>query len=234
MVYAAASLTNALTEVEARYEQESGKRVTTSFASSSMLAKQIERGAPADVFLSADKKWMDYLANKKKIDTGTRRDLLGNSLVLIAPEGRRVDFKMEAGFQFAESFKGRLCTGDPGHVPVGIYAKQALQHLGWWEAIARRIVPTEDVRAALTFVERGECPLGIVYSTDARVSDKVQTIGAFPADSHDPIVYPVALVEGRGEGGADFLRFLSSKTAEEIFRKYGFTVLRAIAGHRPR
>jgi len=221
-VFAAASLTNAISEVAALYEKEAAAKVTTSFASSSALAKQIENGAPADVFMSADLKWMNYLQDKSKIDKGTRQNLLGNKLVLIAPKGKGFDVKAEKGFDFAKAFDGRLCTGDLESVPVGIYAKQSLKLLGWWDAVKSRIVGTQDVRAALVFVERGECAVGIVYETDAKVSGKVDVIGTFPESSHDPVVYPVAAVTPQGKG---FVEYLGSPQAAAVFTKYGFTVL---------
>ena len=221
-VFAAASLGNAVSEIAGLYEKEESIRVATSFASSSALAKQIENGAPADVFISADLKWMNYLQDKNKIDKTTRRNLLGNKLVLIAPLGKGFEVKAEKGFDFARKFDGRLCTGDLESVPVGIYAKQSLQALDWWDAVRSRIVGTQDVRAALVFVARGECAVGIVYETDAKVSGKVEVIGTLPEQSHDPIVYPVAAVTPQGKG---FVDYLDSPQAAAIFTKYGFTVL---------
>jgi molybdate transport system substrate-binding protein len=222
-VFAAASLTNAIGEVSAQYEKEKGLKVANSFAASSALAKQIENGAPADVFISADTKWMNYLQDKNKIDTQSRRDLLGNHLVLIAPKGQSFKVQFDKSFDFSKAFDGRLCTGDLESVPVGIYAKQSLIALKWWEAIKNRIVGTQDVRAALVFVERGECAAGIVYETDAKISSKSETVGTFPDASHDPIVYPVAAVAG-GQG-KDFVEYLASPQASAIFTKYGFSVI---------
>lgn len=221
-VFAAASLSNAVSKIASLYEKESGVQVATSFASSSALAKQIENGAPADVFISADLKWMNYLQDKSRIDMVTRRNLLGNKLVLVAPLGKGFEVKTEKGFEFARKFDGRLCTGDVESVPVGIYAKQSLRALDWWDAVRSRIVGTQDVRAALVFVERGECAVGIVYETDAKVSGKVEVIGTLPDQSHDPIVYPVAAVTPQGKG---FVEYLGSPHAAAIFTKYGFTVL---------
>ena len=153
-------------------------------------------------------------------------NLLGNELVLIAPKGRPVTVKMEQGFDFASAFTGKLCTGEPGVVPVGIYAQQSLQHLGWWDSLQGRIVGTDDVRTALAFVERGECPLGIVYATDAQISEKVEVVARFPEASHKPIVYPVALVKGARTDAEAFLRFMTtSSEATAIYARYGFTRL---------
>jgi len=226
-IFAAASLTNVITELGAQYEKEQSVKVVNSFAASSALAKQIENGAPADVFMSADSKWMNYLQDKNLIDVSSRVNLLGNRLVLIAPKGRsfKVDFKK--GFEFAKAFDGRLCTGDIDAVPVGIYAKQSFNNLGWWDGIKTRIVGAQDVRAALAFVERGECSAGIVYETDAKVSDKVEVVGVFPDETHDPIVYPLAIVS-KSSGNASaksFASYLVSPKAAETFTKYGFTVL---------
>jgi molybdate transport system substrate-binding protein len=224
--YLTASLTNALKDLAVIYEQKMGVKVQTSFASSSVLAKQIEAGAPADIFISADLEWMDYLEGKNKIEPGSRRNLLSNSLVVIAPKSKTFPLKMEKGFNFAEAFKGKLAMGDPDHVPAGIYGKEALRYMGWWEAVSSRIVRGENVRAALAFVERGEADAGIVYATDAWQSDKVEVLGMFPEESHKPIIYPAALVKGAGNPAKAFLDFLSSEQAGNIFTKYGFIVLK--------
>ena len=224
-VFAAASLTNALADISAAYEKEKEAKVTQSYAASSALAKQIENGAPADIFISADTKWMDYLQDKKRIEAASRSNLLGNKVVLIAPKGRgfRVDFN--TSFDFAKAFDGRLCTGDVEAVPIGIYAKQALGNLNWWNGVKTRIVGAQDVRAALAFVARGECAAGIVYETDAKVSDKVEIVGVFPQETHAPVVYPVARVAGAKNADSAFLTYLKSPFAADIFRKYGFTPL---------
>lgn len=225
-VFAAASLTNALTEIGARWQADGHAQPSLAFGGSSTLAKQVEAGAPADVFASADTSWMDYLAERGRIDASSRVDLLGNELVLIAPKGQGFAVKMQPGFQFAKAFSGKLCTGEPGVVPVGIYAKAALESLTWWESLQGRIVGTEDVRTALTFVERGECAAGIVYATDAAISTKVDVVARFPADSHQPIVYPFALITGSRSEGKEFLRYLrNSQAAAEVFRRYGFVLL---------
>ncbi|BBA35065.1 molybdenum ABC transporter, periplasmic molybdate-binding protein [Methylocaldum marinum] len=223
-VFAAASLTNALSDVGKAFEAAHKIPVKFSFASSSALAKQIEQGAPADVFASADTKWMDYLDGKGKIDHSTRSNLLGNTLVLIAPQSKGFPVTMKKGFDLAGAFRGKLCTGVVESVPVGIYAKEALTRLGLWESIQPRVVGAQDVRAALNLVERGECDTGIVYETDAKLSKKVEVIGRFPADSHSPIVYPFALVTQSGDA-KKFLDYLKQKPSAEIFAKYGFKLL---------
>jgi molybdate transport system substrate-binding protein len=222
-VYAAASLTNAIGEISGAWTQAGHPKPTLVFAASSALAKQVENGAPADVFASADKKWMDYLAQRKKIDPASRADLLGNELVLIVPKGSAFQVTLDKGFDLPGAYKGKLCTGEPDVVPVGTYAKQALTSYGWWTALAPRVVGTDDVRTALAFVERGECPLGIVYATDAAISSKVEIVGRFPAGTHDPIVYPFAIVAGAGSQAGPYLEYLRSDAAQQIFRKYGFT-----------
>jgi len=219
-VYAAASLTNALGEIAKDYEAAHGVKVKTSFAASGALAKQIEAGAPADVFIAADNKWMDYLDGKGKVDHASRVNLLGNDLVLIAPKGKGFVAHFEKGFDFSQAFKGKLCTGETESVPVGVYAKEALTNLGWWEAIKPRIVGTDDVRAALDLVGRGEC-IGIVYTTDAQISNKVEVVGTFPDSLHAPIVYPAALVTQSGEAKR-FFNYLQG--TGEVFAKYGFKI----------
>lgn len=225
-VYAAASLTNAVTDIGAAWKAAGHEQPMLVFGASSALAKQVEAGAPADVFMSADLNWMDYLQQRDKIAAGSRVSLLGNTLVLIVPKGKGFEVKTERGFDLADAFKGKLCTGEPGVVPAGIYAKQALSSLGWWDKISSRIVGTDDVRTALAFVERGECPLGIVYATDAAISSKVEVIARFPAGSHKPVIYPVAQVKGARAEGVEFLQYVrTSPEAAAIFRKYGFSLL---------
>jgi len=232
-VFAAASTTNAVTDIAALYETDHPVKIRLSFASSSTLAKQIENRAPADIFLSANPKWMDYLAEKGMILTETRRDLLGNRLVLIVPGDSAIDgLQVDSGLDLAGILgDGRLSMGDPDHVPAGMYGKNAMMHLGLWDAIADRLARAKDVRAALVLVEREECPLGQVYATDAAISDKVRVAGVFPEESHPPIVYPAALVKQNTGGQANpgpealsFLDFLQSDTAARVFETYGFTV----------
>lgn len=223
-VFAAASLTNALSEISTKYEKETGIKIAHSFASSSVLAKQIENGAPADLFISADLKWMNYLQEKSLMNKSSRKNLLGNSLVLISPKGKSFAVQFDKAFDFSKAFDGRLCTGDIESVPVGIYAKEALSNLGWWKDIKSRIVGTQDVRGALAFVERAECNVGIVYETDAKVSSKVDLVGTFPESAHSPLLYPVAMTVNSKESAKAYLSYLQSDEAMNIFKKYGFNI----------
>lgn len=226
-VFAAASLTNALNDIGAQWQREGHPQPSLAYGASSTLAKQIEAGAPADVFGSADLMWMDYLDTRGKIEAGTRANLLGNELVLIVPKGKRFAVQMQPGFDIAGAFKGKLCTGEPGVVPVGIYAKQSLETLGWWSKLMGRIVGTDDVRTALVFVERGECPVGIVYATDAAVSDKVEILERFPAGTHKLIVYPFAQVKNARPEARAFLKYIETSTeAAAAFTRYGFILLK--------
>jgi len=226
-VFAAASLKNALDDVAADFAKAAGIRLTASYAASSALAKQIEQGAPADVFASADIDWMDYAQQKKLIKGDTRVNLLGNRLVLIAPKtSRRADVAIAPGFDLAAlADDGHIVTGDVRAVPVGRYAKAALEKLGAWTTAATKMAMTENVRAALALVARGEAPLGIVYATDARVEPAVKIIGTFPADSHPPILYPFAATATAKPQVARYLSFVRSPAARSIFERYGFTVL---------
>ena len=225
-LYAAASLTDALTELSDAYQkQHPGVAIKKSFAGSATLAKQIENGAPADIFISADKAWADYVQKRGLLNNQSRKSLLGNELVLIAPSTSNMSVLLDPAFNFNTSFNGRLCTGDPASVPVGKYAKQALTHYNWWAKIEARIVGTEDVRTALAFVERGECNLGIVYKTDAQLSKKVKVVATFPAASHTPIEYPGALTKNANAGSKAFWTFLQSDEAKAVFVRYGFTSL---------
>lgn len=225
-VFAAASLSSALNEIGKQWQQAGHPAPSLAYAASSALAKQIEAGAPADLFASADLGWMDYVEQKNKLAPGTRISLLGNVLVLIAPKGRGFKVDMRAGGDLATAFSGRLCTGETSSVPAGIYAKQSLTALGWWDALQGRIVGADDVRTALAFVERGECAAGIVYATDAAISDKVDVVATFPADSHKPVIYPFALVaDGRPEAAA-FLDYLkTSPAAATVFQRNGFVLV---------
>jgi len=223
-VYAAASLTNALQDIDATYTKRTGVAVAESFASSSTLARQIEAGAPAQVFISADTKWMDYLAQKGLI--ATQAVLLGNALALIAPADAPIaPQSIDSGFNWTNFLgdNGRLAVGDPDHVPAGIYAREALQHLRAWKTLEPRLARAEDVRGALTLVERGDAPLGIVYVTDARVSTKVKIVGVFPESSHAPIVYPAGVVKGADAPAVEnYYGFLRGTQARAIFARYGF------------
>jgi molybdate transport system substrate-binding protein len=225
-VFAAASLTNAFTDIAVKWRLAGHPLPSMSFGASSTLAKQIDAGAPADVFASADVAWMDYLDQHGRLAAGSRSNVLGNSLVMIVPKGQRLAVEMRSGFDLAAAFRGKLCTGEAGVVPVGIYAKQSLETLGWWQSIRPRIVGTDDVRTALAFVERGECQLGIVYATDAGISDKVDVVATLPESSHAPIVYPIALVDGGRVAAKAFVRYLAeSPDAAAIYTRYGFTRL---------
>ena len=227
LVFAAASLRNALDDVNAEYQRQTGHKVVVSYASSPTLAKQIESAAPADVFISADLDWMDYLAQRRLIKPGTRRNLLGNRLVLISPTGAQRDVTISPGFPLANLLgSGRLAMADPDAVPAGKYGKAALEHLGVWASVQARIARAENVRAALALVARGEAPLGIVYQTDAAAEAKVKVVGFFPEDSHPPIAYPVAAVAASTAGTAAYLEFLRSAAAKQYFEKQGFTLLK--------
>ena len=221
-VFAAASLTNAFDQVALAWRQLGNPAPVLVYGASSALAKQIDAGAPADIYASADTSWMDYLAQRGRLRAGSRFNLLGNTLVLIAPAGSAVPVQMQRGFKLAAAFDGKLCIAEPGVVPAGIYAQQSLQHFAWWQPLQGRIVGTDDVRTALTFVERGECALGIVYATDARVSRKVQIVAHFPQASHQPIVYPFALTAEASVQAAELFAFLNSKAARSIFTQHGF------------
>lgn len=225
-VFAAASTTDALDEVGRAFTAKTGHTIRPSYASSSTLAKQIENGAPVHLYLSANEKWVDYLEEHKLLAPGTRTSLLGNSVVLIAAKGSKVpDIEIGTGFDLAAALQGgRLAVGDPDHVPAGIYAKEALTNLGVWAVLEPRLARMNDVRAALTLVERGEAPYGIVYATDAAAAG-VRVVGAFPASSHTPVTYPAALVAGGDTPAARaLLAFLGSPEAKAVFRRHGFTV----------
>ncbi len=226
-VFAAASMKNALDDIHAAFTGKTGIKVVASYAASPALMKQIEQGAPADIFASADLDWMDYGSQKKVIRDDTRGRSARNQLVLIAPK----DFKLEnvsigPGFDLARlAGDGRIVTGDVRAVPVGKYAKAALEKLGAWQAAAPKFAMTENVRVALTLVARGEAALGIVYATDAKVEPAVRVIGVFPPDSHPAIVYPVAATVTAKPDAAGYLDYLRSATAKAIFERYGFTFL---------
>jgi molybdate transport system substrate-binding protein len=206
-VFAAASLTNVLQELGDGFTRETTIPIRFSFAASSALARQIESGAPADIFFSADLEWMDYLQTRNLIRRDSRHDVLGNRLVLIAPADSTLKLKIEPQFPLAAALgKGRLATGDPDSVPVGRYAREALTTLGVWNAVADRIVRADSVRSALAFVDRGEVPLGIVYETDALIDKKVRVVDVFPAASHLPIVYPIAVTTA---GKTDSEKFIA-------------------------
>jgi molybdate transport system substrate-binding protein len=226
-VFAAASMKNALDDIDAAYTAKTGVKIAASYAASSALAKQIEQGAPADIFVSADTDWMEYATTKKTINAPTRVNLLGNSIVLIAPKDSKIDnVNIGQGFDLARlAGDGKIATGDVKAVPVGKYAKAALEKLGAWKAAEPKFAMAESVRAALTLVARGEAALGIVYATDAKVEPGVRIVGTFPADSHPSIIYPVAATATARSEAADYLAFLRSSAAKTVFEKYGFTFL---------
>ncbi|PTM60221.1 molybdate ABC transporter substrate-binding protein [Phreatobacter oligotrophus] len=229
VVFAAASLQTALTAIAADWQRETGKRVTFSFAASSALARQLDQGAPADLFASADLDWMDFAEQRRLIRAGTRRTLLGNSLVLVEPVSETpVALAIAPGFPLAAAIgASRLATGNVQSVPVGRYAQAALTALGVWTEVAPRIAGADNVRAALALVARGEARFGIVYATDARTEPRVRVVGTFPAGSHPPIAYPVAVTAGSTHPDAvAFLAYLASPAAVRIFEAEGFTVLR--------
>jgi molybdate transport system substrate-binding protein len=226
-VFAAASLQNALQAVAQKYREQTGRSVRYSFAASSNLARQIEQGAPAAIFASADEQWMDYLQQRKLIVDDTRKSLLGNRLVLVVPAANPVQVELKPGFDLTALLgaDGRWVTGDPASVPVGRYAEEALKSLGAWGKAQTRLVRAENVRVALAFVERREVAAGIVYETDAAVSKNVRIAAAFPAESHKPVSYPFAVIGKHDHPAArEFLKFLESNAAREIWRSFGFSV----------
>ena len=224
LVFAAASLTDAVQEASAAYEKTVRVTVKSSFDSSSVLARQIEAGAPADVFFSADTKWMDYLQSRNLIQAASRKNVLGNRLVLIAPAQSQIQLRIAPHFPLAAALgKGRLATGDPDSVPAGRYARSALTKLGVWDEIAPRLAPAENVRIALLYVARGEAPLGIVYASDALAAKSVRVVDTFPADTHEPIVYPIALTKSAKAEAAAFVAYLAGPQRLQLFSKYGFT-----------
>lgn len=227
VVFAAASLKNALDEVNAAWKAETGKSATISYAASSALAKQIESGAPADVFVSADLDWMNYLEGKKLIKAETRETLLGNDIVLIAPKDSAASTDIKDGFPLKDLLAGgKLAMGSVASVPAGKYGKAALEKLGVWDSVKGDVAEAENVRAALVLVARGEAPLGIVYKTDAASDPSVKIVGTFPADSHPPILYPVAqTADATSADGASFQTYLRSDKAKAAFEKQGFNIL---------
>jgi len=225
-VFAAASLTNAMQDIATQYQKGKTVEIASSFASSSTLARQIEAGAPADLFISADQKWMDYVVGKDTIKADSRETLLGNSLVVVAPKASNIgDVAINAKTDWAALLKGgRLAVGDPDHVPAGIYAKEALQKLGAWDTLSPQLAPAEDVRGALALVERDEAPIAIVYGSDAVASKGVKVVGTFPEDSHKKVEYPIAIVKGHDNPTVSaFYTYLKGPEAAAIFQRYGFT-----------
>lgn len=226
-VFAAASLQEALTAAGAAWTARSGTPVRFSFGASSAMARQIDHGAPADVFLSADEEWMDWLEGRRGIVVATRRRLLSNQLALIAPAGSKTALKIAPGMPLARTLgSGRLAVADTVAVPAGRYAQASLTSLGVWTSVSGKLLPAENVRTALAYVARGEAALGIVYVTDAKAEPRVRVVGLFPASSHPPIVYPGAVTASSRDGRArSFLDFLQGPRAIAIFKRYGFGVL---------
>ncbi|AWC25328.1 Molybdate-binding periplasmic protein precursor [Aminobacter sp. MSH1] len=233
VVFAAASLKNALDAVDAAWKAESGKSATASYAASSALAKQIEEGAPADVFISADLDWMKYLADKKLIKDDSDVKLLGNRIVLVAPKDTGAKAEIAPNFELAALLgDGRLAMGDVKAVPAGKYGKAALEKLGVWSSVEGKIAQAENVRAALKLVSTGEAPLGIVYQTDATAEPGVKVVGVFPEDSHPPIVYPVGVTaDSKSADAAAYVKYLQSAKAKELFEAQGFTMLAPVASN---
>jgi len=227
-VFAAASMKNALDAANAEWQKETGNETTVSYAASSALAKQIEAAAPADLFISADLAWMDYVAEKKLIREDTRSNLLGNRIVLIAPKDKAEKVEIKEGFDLAGLIgDGKLAMGAVDSVPAGKYGKAALEKLGVWSSVEGKVAGAESVRAALALVSRGEAPYGIVYQTDAAADPGVAIVGAFPEDSHPPIIYPVAiLADSKSPAASAYLDFLKSDKAAPFFTEQGFTVLK--------
>ena len=225
-VFAAASLTNALQEIATQYQQGKDVQVVSSFASSSTLARQIEQGAPADLFISADQQWMDYAIDKQQMVKDSRYTLLDNDLVLIAAKDSKLDkVAITPQTDWQQLLNGeRLAVGDPDHVPAGIYAKEALQNLKAWSQLAPKLARANNVRSAMALVERQETQLGIVYGSDALASDKVKVVGVFPVDSHKPVEYPMAIVKDHNSPTVSaFYTYLKSPQAAAVFKRYGFS-----------
>jgi molybdate transport system substrate-binding protein len=228
VVFAAASVKTALDEIAAGWAEDSGRPVPRlSYAASSALARQIEQGAPADLFISADTDWMDYAQQKKLIQPATRVNLLGNTIVLIAPRDAATSVTIKPGFDLARALAGgRLAMANVEAVPAGKYGKAALEKLGAWNGVKDKIAQAENVRAALVLVARGEAPLGIVYASDAAAEPNVKVVGTFPDDSHPPIIYPAALTrDTKATDARSFLDLLKSARVRPVFEKQGFTVL---------
>lgn len=224
-VFAASSLTNALKDIAAQYRQQTGVKTTLSFASSSALARQIAQGAPANIYLSANEKWMDYVEQQGVVVDKSRVDLLKNHLVMVAPNDYPQDkVTVNADWDLSAALAGtRLAVGDPAHVPAGRYAKQALEYLQLWSQAKPLLARANNVRSALVLVERGEAALGMVYKTDADVSTKVKIVATLPAQSHQPITYPMALIKGNeSQAASQFYAYLQQPDAKAIFNHYGF------------
>jgi len=228
VVFAAASMKNALDNADAAFTKETRKEVAVSYAASGPLAKQLENGAPADVFISADTNWMDYVASKKLIKDDSRVNLLGNKLVLVAAKDKAKPVEIKQGLDLAGLLgDGRLAIGQPESVPAGKYGKTALEKLGIWASVEKKIAGAESVRAALALVSRGEAPYGIVYQTDVSADPGVAVVGTFPADSHPPILYPIAITSSSKNADVQaYFDFLKSAKAVPFFEHEGFTILK--------
>jgi molybdate transport system substrate-binding protein len=224
-VFAAASLTDVMNVFAKQYTQQTGVQVIPVYGGSGTLAKQLEQGAPGDLFISADEKWMQYLKDKQGVQVSTIKPWLGNRLVMITPQAKPLSIKAEAATDIGQQAPGYWCTGDTLSVPVGIYAKQSLTSLGWWDKLKNRMVSTQDVRATLNLVERDECDVGIVYASDAQSSGKVKIAGEFPENSHVPIVYPIAVLPQASAETTAFYRYLQSEDARKLLVSYGFKPL---------
>jgi molybdate transport system substrate-binding protein len=227
-VFAASSLKNALDAVSASWKADTAKETTLTYAASNALAKQIEAGAPADIFVSADLTWMKYLTDKNLISKGSDIQLLGNEIILVAPKDSKIELKIENGFKLADAVgTGKLAMANVESVPAGKYGKAALEKLGVWASVEGKVAQTENVRAALKLVDLGEAPLGIVYATDAKSDSGVKVVGTFPADSHAPIIYPAGIVAAsKNPDASEFLKYLQSDKAKAIFVAQGFVVLK--------
>ncbi len=221
-VFAAASLQNVMKDIGAAYTKGSGAPVTFSFAGSSTLARQIEQGAPADLFVSADPDWMNDVEKRGLVQPAKRKDILTNHLALVAPKDSTIRLKIAPWFPLLEALGGGKLAMADVTVPAGIYGKAALENLKVWSQVEGQVARAENVRGALNFVARGEAPLGIVYDTDAMIEPGVRIVGLFPDDSHPPILYPAALLKGAAPGAAEFLRFVEGPEAKAIFEHYGF------------
>jgi molybdate transport system substrate-binding protein len=224
-VFAAASLTDVMNVLAKQYSQQAGVQIVPVYGGSGTLAKQLEQGAPGDLFVSADEKWMQYLKDKQLVQTATIRPWLSNRLVLITPLAKPLNIRTEAAADVNQQAPGYWCTGDTLSVPVGIYAKQSLTSLGWWEKLKNRLVSTQDVRATLNLVERDECDVGIVYASDAQSSGKVKLAGEFPENSHVPIIYPMAVLPQASSATSAFYQYLQTPEVKKILGSYGFKPL---------
>lgn len=226
LVFAAASLQNAMSDVAKAYEEQHEGQVKISFAGSATLARQIEQGAPADVYVSANQDWMDKLEQDGLIDRASRVDLLRNSMVLVAPQDSDVSLEITPGFKIVPALDGQpLVMANTESVPAGIYGRQAMQSMDAWSQVVSQVAQASDVRAALSLVARGQAPLGVVYASDAKAEDRVRILDGFPADSHDPIVYPGAILRNVDDPQAQaFMTFMQGQTAARIFRRWGFNL----------